>query len=223
LGDKQLALIMKKGRITPNKGRLLVENVVLNSHLRGLFLDRKNPRAVRTHTEKTIKWLSPEELSAGVTGIIEAIDQNTNSNTIEAKETRIAALILLKSMVECGVQNRVKVSVYKNLLIKAFEKERDKLVSMQNDAMQDSRRAVYANISALLKAEEIINSYLPSDDRGKIITALKAIKRKIWVAMTYEERKQLAKEFQYRGCNNKESAKDLGISKDTFLWYVNMK
>ena len=41
--------------------------------------------------------------------------------------------------------------------------------------------------------------------------------------MTYGERKQLTKEFQDEGCDAKESANGLGISKDTFLWYVNMK
>jgi hypothetical protein len=46
-----------------SKGELLVENLVFNPFLRELFLDKNNPHAVRTHTEKTIERFSPEELS----------------------------------------------------------------------------------------------------------------------------------------------------------------
>jgi orotate phosphoribosyltransferase-like protein len=41
--------------------------------------------------------------------------------------------------------------------------------------------------------------------------------------MIYEERKQRAKEIQNEGYQDKEGAKRLGISKDTFRWFADMK
>ena len=161
-----------------SKGKLLVNNVVHNPFLRELFLDKKNPRAVHTQTEKTIERFSTEELAVAVATLIEAIDQDSNSNTTEAVEIRAAALILLEYMVECEAQKEAKIFIHKSSLAKSFKKEKDKLISINKKTKRGNRQGIYDDIRALSKAERIIKTHLSQNEEERNNKGTKGIKIK---------------------------------------------